>query len=202
MVGSYTNVPNRISSTNYNSRDAATLAANATFQGEGEDVSRYGRVGVSINGTNPCRGTLYMEVSHDNVIWGGPARAISDARFTQPHMWNIVEKYFRIRYVNGSVECKDFSIQVQYSNNADILLGHQLDEDLLDETEALITRSVLVGQAPDGEYHNVRSTEDGKLEVETDEFSHLLSELLVQQKITNNYLQVIAGYPLIDKMKD
>ena len=42
----------------------------------------------------------------------------------------------------------DLSIQVQYSNNGVIFLGHQVDETLHDETEAIITRSVSVGQDP------------------------------------------------------
>lgn len=83
-----------------NSRAAATLAAAATFQGTVEDVSGYGRVGVSIHSDNATDGTLTMEVSHDNVIWSGPTRTWADTRFASPHMWNIVEKYFRIKYVN------------------------------------------------------------------------------------------------------
>ena len=150
---------NVISTTSFNSRDAATLAAGATFQGVGEDVSAFARVGVAITSSNATDGTLTMEVSHDNVTWGGPTRTWSDTRFGQPHMWNIVEKYFRIKYVNGTTEANDLAIQVQYSNNADILLAHQLDETLKDETESLIVRSVGVAQDPVGTYTN--SLNDG-----------------------------------------
>jgi len=133
-------LPNRISTTSFNSRDAATLAASATFQGVGEDVSGYGRVGVAINSTNATDGTLTMEVSHDDVTYSGPTRTWADTRVAAPHMWNIVEKYFRIKYVNGTTEALGLSIQVQYSNNADIVLGHQLNEILSEEVEAIITR--------------------------------------------------------------
>ena len=85
------NQGNRISTTSFNSRDAATLAADAVFQGVGEDVSEYGRVGVSITTSNATDGVLTMEVSRDNVTWGGPTRTWSDTRFAQPHMWEIVE---------------------------------------------------------------------------------------------------------------
>ena len=149
---------NRISTTAFNSRDAATLAAGATFQGVGEDVSAYGRVGVSIVSDNATDGVLTMEVSRDNVTWGGPTRTWSDTRVAQPHMWNIVERYFRIKYVNGSTEATNLAIQVQYSNNADILLGHQLNEALLDETEAIVARSVIVGKTNSGAYTNVGVT--------------------------------------------
>ena len=157
---------NVTSSAAFNSRDAATLAAAATFQGVGEDVSKYGRVGVSISSDNATDGILTMEVSHDNINWGGPTRTWADTRFAQPHMWNIVEKYFRIKYVNGTTEATNLSIQVQYSNNANILLGHQLNETLLDETEAIVVRSVAVGQDVSGTYRNVPVTGEGKLQVD------------------------------------
>ena len=80
-------------------------------------------------------------------------------------MWNIVEQYFRIKYVNDHIEAKNLAIQVQYSNNADILLGHQLNEKLLDETEAIITRSVILGRDSQGNYSNVTVDLDNNLHV-------------------------------------
>ena len=153
--------PNAVS--DVNSREAATFAAAATFQGVGEDVSGYGRVGVAIHSDNATDGTLTMEVSHDNSTWFGPFRTWANTSIAAPHMWNIVEKYFRIKYVNGSTEAQNLSIQVQYSNNADILLGHQLDETLLDETEAIIVRSIIGGTDEAGVYSNAEVvTSDGK----------------------------------------
>jgi len=185
-----------------NSRAAATLAGDAVFQGVGEDVSKYGRVGVSINSNNATNGILTMEVSHDNVTWGGPIRTWSDTRFAQPHMWAIVEKYFRIKYTNGLREATNLSIQTQYSSNSDINLGHQLNEPLSDELEANLVRAVLVGQSQNGHYHNVSVTESNKLRVEADSFTYLLAELLEAQKKTNQYLQYMTNYPLLDKLGD
>ena len=155
---------NKISTTSFNSRDAATLAASATFQGVGEDVSKYGRAGISIKSDNATDGVLTIETSHDNVTWSGPTRTWSNTSIAQPHMWNIVEKYFRIKYVNGTTEATNLAIQVQYSNNANILLGHQLNGSLQDETEAVITRSLFVGQTEAGDYLNVPVSSKGKLE--------------------------------------
>ena len=148
-----------------NSRPKSDFAAGATYQGTGEDVHMWGRVGVSITSDNRTSGTLYMEVSRDNVNWGGPSRRFEDTRFAQPHMWNIVEQYFRIKYVNDHIAANDLAIQVQYSNNADILLGHQLDETLIDETEAIITRSVILGRDEKGNYSNVTVDLDNNLHV-------------------------------------
>ncbi len=153
---------NRISEDGVNSRAPAALLAGATFQGTVEDVSEYGRAGISIHSTNTSDGVLTIEVSRDGVIWGGPSRTVANAQFAEPHMWNIVEKYFRVKYVNGTTEADDLTIQVQYSVNADTVLGHQLDGVLIAETEAQVVRAVGVGQVPDGTFANIGvSGEDG-----------------------------------------
>lgn len=131
---------NKISTTSFNSRDAATLAAGATFQGVGEEAYQFGRVGVSIVSDNATDGTLYMEISRDNITWGSVPKTWANTMIAAPHMWTIVEKYFRIRYVNGTTEATNLAIQVQYSNNSDILLAHQLDETLPKEVEAIVVR--------------------------------------------------------------
>lgn len=158
---------NRISTTSFNSRDAATLAAGAVFQGVGEDVSAYGRVGVAVRSDNDSDGVLTMEVSQDGINWGGPTRTWGNTRFGAPHMWNIVEKYFRIKYTNGTTEATNLAFQVQYSVNADIDLGHQLNETLSLDVESNITRpsdftdEVLIGRRDGVSHFNKFGYRDG-----------------------------------------
>ncbi|QDP48859.1 MAG: hypothetical protein Unbinned7794contig1000_3 [Prokaryotic dsDNA virus sp.] len=138
-----------------NSYAAATLAAGATFQGTVEMVTRSGRIGVAIKTDNATDGVLTIEVSHDGVIWGGPTRNWSDTRSAEPHMWEIVEKYWRILYTNGTTEATNISIQTHFSSNGGILLAHQLDKILLDENQAIITRAVSVSKDNMDNYVNV-----------------------------------------------
>jgi len=189
-------ISNAISSASHNSREAATLAAGAIFQGVGEDVGNYGRVGVSIISDNHTEGILTMETSLDNITWSGPDRTISDTRFTQPHMWNIVERYFRIKYKNGDTQANNLAIQVQYSNNIDIFLGHQLDELLIDEREALLIRAVLAGKDRNGIYQNVDISPDAKLGVQTDRFAHVLECILSELQKMNIHLSLASDQTL------
>lgn len=124
-----------------NSRAPATLAASAVFQGVAEDVSMFGRAGVSVLSDNATDGVLTFEVSFDGITWSGPPRSWSDTRFAAPHMWNIVEKWFRIKYTNGTTEATNLSLQTQYSSNSSILLAHELTETLPSETESLVVRA-------------------------------------------------------------
>jgi hypothetical protein len=185
-------IENKFSTTSFNSRDAATLAAAATFQGVSEDVSKYGRVGISISSDNATDGTFTIEVSHDNVIWGGPTRDIADTRFSQPVMWNIVERYFRIKYVNGTTEATNLSIQVQYSVNADTILAHPLDETLLNEMGAILARAILVGQDSDGVYRNVPVDELGQLAVNVHDQTTRSIDFFFAQEVTNTTLAAQA----------
>ena len=130
--------PNKIST--LNATTTTTLVAGGTYQGTGEDVSKYGRVGIAIHSDNATDGTLTIEVSHDDVTYFGPTRDWANTSIAVPHMWNIVEKYFRIKYVNGTTAATNLSIQVQYSTNADIVLSHQLSKTLAAETEAQVVR--------------------------------------------------------------
>jgi len=148
-----------------NSRAAATLAAGATFQGVGEEVLGFGRAGISVKSDNATDGVLTIETSHDGVTYGGPTRAWANTSIAVPHMWTIVEKYFRIKYTNGTTEATNLSIQVQYTKTSDIQLAHQLNGTLLDETEAVVTRSVLLGATAGGTYKNVGVTGPGGLQV-------------------------------------
>ena len=145
-------VTNKISTTNSYS---SSLSGSQVFQGVGEDVSQYGRAGVSIwtPFPSPTAGTITFEVSRDNVNWGGPTRRFEVTNVAQPHMWNIVEQYFRIKYVpDAGTANTAFQIQTQYSVNADVLLGHPLDEVPLPEHEALQVKAVGWGTNPVGTY--------------------------------------------------
>jgi len=149
-----------------NSRAAATLAAGAVFQGVGEEVLGYGRAGISIKSDNATDGVLTIETSHDGVTYSGPTRDWANTSIAVPHMWAIVEKYFRIKYTNGTTEATNLSIQVHYTKTSDIHLAHQLNATLIDETEATITRSVLVGATTGGTYKNTSVSGLGGLKVD------------------------------------
>lgn len=206
-------IQNRIST--LNSVVLTNVSGGTIWTGTGEDVSLYGRAGVSIWTPfgESCNGILTIEVSRDGVNWGGPNRTYADTSVAQPHMWNIVEQYFRIKYTHGSTSATTLVIQTQYSVNSDVILGHQLDEVLIDETEALITKSVLVGKEPDGSYSNIRNdgyaiqtttplSGDGIYEssiISTEGFSQIQTELFADQTGTlvgTWYVHSTGGTPI------
>lgn len=160
-----------------NSRAAATLAPGAIFQGVGEDVSKYQLVTVSVKSTNDSDGIVTMETSLDNITYSGPERIWANTRFGQPKTWRIAEPYFRIKYVNGTTEAEALALTTSYFTDANGFLAHQLDETLIDETQAIITRSVLVGEDENGEYRNIKASAEGNLVIK-EEFGRELVALI------------------------
>lgn len=132
------------------------LASGETFQGTGENVEKWGTISVSVFTPidEPTAGTLYFEVSRDGINYGGPSRVFTNTSTSQPHMWTVAEKYFRIRYINGSSTASTFQIQTQYSVNRPLILGHQVNETILDEYETTLVKSISVGKDPVGAYTN------------------------------------------------
>ncbi len=174
---------------------SVVLGAGEIFQGTGEDVSKYGRAGISI--WTPfgeiTNGTLTIEVSRDGVNYGGPSRAIEDTTTAQPVMWEIVEQYFRIKYVNGVVVPTAFVIQTQYSNNGGILLGQQLGDTLTDGISGIATVGTVQGKDNNGDYNFVKVDANGAVQVASEqlEIKDAVNALLEEQRLTNFLLKGI-----------
>jgi predicted small secreted protein len=171
------------------------LSAGETFQGTGEDVSKYGRAGVSMWTPfgEKTKGTLTIEVSRDGVNYGGPSRSIEDTTTAQPVMWEIVEQYFRIKYVNGAVVPTAFTIQTQYSVNGSILLGQQLGDTLSDGISGIATVGTLQGKDNNGDYNLAKVDANGAVQVTAEqlEIKDAVNALLDEQRLTNFLLKGI-----------
>lgn len=151
-----------------NSTTISSVTGGEVFQGVGEDVTKYGTASISIWSPfgESTSGTLTIEVSRDNINWGGPTRRFENTAIAQPHMWTIAEKYFRIKYeVDPAQTATSIVIQTQYSTNRPIQLAHQLDEVPIAEHEAILTKSVIMGQTDNGDYKFAPVTPEGHLEV-------------------------------------
>lgn len=150
-----------------NSTIITPISGGTIFQGTGEDVSKYGRVGISVWTPfgESTDGILTIEVSRDNVNWGGPTRDYADTSIAQPHMWNIVEKYFRIKYTQGTTSATTLQIQTQYSVNSSVNLGQQLNDVPLAEHEGINVKAILAGRVENNTFKNINATSDGSLNV-------------------------------------
>lgn len=68
----------------------------------------------------------------------------------------------------------------------------------MSEVEIYPNNTSISGEASDGSFDNITVSDDGKLKVDDDRYTHLLTLLLTEQRKTNQLLLHIAGQPLID----
>lgn len=149
-----------INSTTNNS--TTPLAANATFTGTGE-LNHLSDVMVSCQ--TDGGGTLYFDFSVNNTNWTTfPTNGFTVA--SGIHEFHTAVKggrYFRVRLVNGNAEQTYLRLNTYYGQfrhgNA------PLNQSIGADSDAIVTRSVLVGATDGGSYLNVPVTPEGHLEV-------------------------------------
>jgi len=98
------------------------LAANATFTGRAFDCTRFSTVSTTNNSDQD--GTIFLEFSADGTNWDISKKIEIDASQAagSPHMLAIVNKFFRVRYVNGTVAQGHLRIQTIFSDNRNMFL--------------------------------------------------------------------------------
>ena len=143
-----------------NSTTAALLAA-ATFTGVGFDVSSYPSLVVAAK--TDQAGTLYIEFSPDNTNWDSSLSFSVAASINEVHRITVTRRYFRVRFTNGGVN--QGYLRLQSLLGAQTNLTSALNSSIQTDADALVSRSVLVGETDSGNYVNVPVTNEGHLEV-------------------------------------
>lgn len=146
------------------------LASGATFTGNWENVVNYTTVGVSILGSIPTDGVLWIDVRKvgstnvNSVSFNYPD--VSSNETNLPSIWNIVKSEVRIRYINGTTaQTGEFDIETKYSNGQELTLLQTAGGEINENTTVQISKSILVGVDIEGQYKNVPIDEDGSLSV-------------------------------------
>lgn len=140
-----------------NSTASALLAGN-TFTGTAEDVLNYQSVTIvlSVTGANAV-GTLYIDWSIDGLTWPtdlttslavAANSAVRDAHTT-------VARYFRVRYVNGGVNQTTFDLQTLLDGPKINIETTHPGETVDSSSDAIVTRSILLGQHESGRFEQV-----------------------------------------------
>jgi hypothetical protein len=75
-----------------------------------------------------------------------------------PHL-----EYLRVVYTNGAVAQTDFELSVILKGKAMTPSAHRIQDQITDEDDAQLVKSVITGLDEDGHFNNVRTTHDGYL---------------------------------------
>lgn len=161
------NPDNKISAYEIGNSTKVLLGASDTFLGNWEDVTKWTTVGVSIAGDNSTNGTLLIETSNEKS--GIPLETsisynISAASFDIPKLWNLIEQYVRITYINGTTaQTGFFVIATKYSNGQSMDILHIMGDSIGIDTTGSVHKAVLTGLDQDNNFENIRSSRAGGL---------------------------------------
>lgn len=146
------------------------LGANATFTGDWQDTHGFAEVMVSVNsnvgsatdgvviewssdGITKHEDDVYTKLTNTGKTWSFPAN----------------RRYVRIKYTNGSVAQSSFNLETTLKVHASKGSSHRLKDSLVEDDDAIVTKSQIVGitTAGGGSLVNVKANPSGALTVES-----------------------------------
>lgn len=171
------------------------LNANATFNGEWEDVNKYSSIAIVTS--SDVSGSLYYDNSSTNdgsIIEITRHLSITGAS-TDFHSHNItpVCRYFRVRLVNGPIAQSYLSLQTAYKTISPILttrLGTAIDQ----HVDSTIVKSILAGQTSGGNIYDFVNVSNNKLHVSIQEPTSAFGEISVASLTPITQLDFIYGH--------
>ena len=144
---------NQISQTN--SSDVL-LNAGAVFTGVWENVTKFTTTAIAVIGSNATDGVLCVDTSQDGGVTIRTIQfTIPNTTSSTPHIWNLVEEFIRIRYINGSTgQTGSFNIQTKYSIGQELGILRLAGGNINSNTAVQTVKSVNTGTDPNGSYSN------------------------------------------------
>jgi hypothetical protein len=179
-----------------NSSDTA-LNFTEQFTGTWEDVSGYNTITVALKmSTN---GILYVQFSPDGVNVDSSLPYTVDANSNEIHRLSITRKYLRVIALNNSGYDQTYlRLQTIVGNHP--LITSNLNGSITSDADAIITRSVNVGQKENGEYSNISIDNDNRINTKTDiETLVVLKNILIELKKMNMHLRQVTDIDLDDE---
>lgn len=140
---------------------ATALTSGSTWTGEWERVAPYNTVTCAVK--TDQAGTLYMEFSPDGVNADSSLSYDVSASMNEVHRLTVTRLYYRARFTNSSGSNQTyFRLQSLFGDQP--LLTSTLTSSIQNDNDAIVTRSVLLGQNDGGQYKNVKLDAYGHLE--------------------------------------
>jgi len=150
------------------------LAANATFQGQGEDISGSSSILVSIlsDQVSAINGLLFSW-SQDNITFSYNEAFTISPNVAASYSLAPRARYFKVTYTNGIIDQSYFQLSTLYSSSSKYTQTHSLTSDVPTFASVETVRSVLAAQKQGGaaqtnNFTNLQATTGGFLKASID----------------------------------
>jgi hypothetical protein len=130
------------------------LLSGTTFTGTYVDVERYSAIVMAV--LTDQNGTLFLDFSPDGVNTDSTISWSVSANTNEEHRITITRQYARVRFTNTSNSNQTF-IRLQTTAGDFEALTSNLSGSLQTDWDANVTKSVIIGEDPDGNYDNLKA---------------------------------------------
>jgi len=142
------------------------LASGGVFTGEWEDITNFGIIVITVK-SDVASATDGLEVQFSC----DQSSVVSSDVFSIPantgktFSFQAAAQYFRVKYTNGATNqssiCLSTVLKPYYVKPS----SHRVADQVSDQDDAELTKSVITGEDPGGNFQNVSTTEDGNLTI-------------------------------------
>lgn len=175
-----------------NNSTSTPLGSNQEFTGAWFDAEEYSNLTVTIFANqNSATEGFKVEWSSDGTnvddsdtysIFAAAGAGGGNRQFSFP----IPTKYFRVRFVNGTVAQTTFRLQTKIHANRPKPSSHKVKDDVSGENDAELVKAILAGKREDGSFGNATFSVSGSLQVAvTDRQSSVRNRVRVIIPINN-----------------
>ncbi len=152
------------------------LLANQQFEGVSEDVLDYAMIFVTVySDVASATDGLHVRDSSDGITWRTGDTFTIPAGTEKTFSVQPNKKYFRLHYTNGTSNQTIFDLQTIFKKTYCKPSSHRIQDNLIDEDDAELVKSVIAGKKANGQYTNFGATNGGNFKVSLEELESGIS---------------------------
>lgn len=146
------------------------LGANASFNGTYQELTKYSNLSINvISDVDSALDGFVVHWSIDGVTDTDVDTFTITANHGKQYTFGVTTKYFKVTYLNGATPQGNFELQTIKHTGSPKPSSHRVDDQIVADDDAELTKSVITGKAPDNTYRNVNTSMDGTLMVGIDD---------------------------------
>jgi len=159
-----------------NNSSIAVLGSNVTFTGSTNDITNVSAILVNTYSDQvSATDGLAIEWSSNGSNWDGDDVFTIPATKQKTFSFQPVSQFYRVKYTNGDTDQTEFRLQSILKHTNVKPSSHRIQDSIIDDDDAELTKAVITGKNPAGTFVNFQSTTAGNFKVSIEELENDVS---------------------------
>jgi hypothetical protein len=153
------------------------LATAGVFTGSATNLLDYSMINVSVfSDKSSATDGLSLQQSCDGANWDITDEYTIPASKGKTYSVQAACKFFRIVYTNGATTQGAFRLNTLLKKNMTKPSSHRIQDSIIDDDDAELTKAVVTGKNPAGNFVNVQTTTQGNFKISLEELDTPISD--------------------------